>query len=294
MKDIIVIVGPTGVGKTKLSIELAKKLDAEIINGDSVSIYKKLDIGSAKPSIEERDGVVHHLIDIRDVEDDYNVYDYQKDVRSLIEDINNRGKRIIIVGGTGLYIKAALYDYHFDKEENINNYDDLSIEELLNRIKKYDIDLDKIDINNKRRLIRTLQKLDNGSEFTYDKDKLLYPIKVIGLTTDRDYLYNRINDRVDNMISNGLIDEVKSLKEYYNNSRILNSAIGYKEFYEYLFNNKDILKVVEEVKQNSRRFAKRQYTFFKHQFDVEWFDVDFNDFNNTIEEVYNYIEKVHN
>ena len=294
MKDIIVIVGPTGVGKTKLSIELAKKLDAEIINGDSVSIYKKLDIGSAKPSIEERDGVVHHLIDIRDVEDDYNVYDYQKDVRSLIEDINNRGKRIIIVGGTGLYIKAALYDYHFDKEENINNYDDLSIEELLNRIKKYDIDLDKIDINNKRRLIRTLQKLDNGSEFTYDKDKLLYPIKVIGLTTDRDYLYNRINDRVDNMISNGLIDEVKSLKEYYNNSRILNSAIGYKEFYEYLFNNKDIFKVVEEVKQNSRRFAKRQYTFFKHQFDVEWFDVDFNDFNNTIEEVYNYIEKVHN
>ena len=294
MKDIIVIVGPTGVGKTKLSIELAKKLDAEIINGDSVSIYKKLDIGSAKPSIEERDGVIHHLIDIRDVEDDYNVYDYQKDVRSLIEDINNRGKRIIIVGGTGLYIKAALYDYHFDKEENINNYDDLSIEELLNRIKKYDIDLDKIDINNKRRLIRTLQKLDNGSEFTYDKDNLLYPIKVIGLTTDRDYLYNRINDRVDNMISNGLIDEVKSLKEYYNNSRILNSAIGYKEFYEYLFNNKDILKVVEEIRQNSRRFAKRQYTFFKHQFDVEWFDVDFDDFNNTIEEVYNYIKKVHN
>lgn len=294
MKDIIVIVGPTGVGKTKLSIELAKKLDAEIINGDSVSIYKKLDIGSAKPSIEERDGVIHHLIDIRDVEDDYNVYDYQKDVRSLIEDINNRGKRIIIVGGTGLYIKAALYDYHFDKEENINNYDNLSIEELLNRIKKYDIDLDKIDINNKRRLIRTLQKLDNGSEFTYDKDKLLYPIKVIGLTTDRDYLYNRINDRVDNMIINGLIDEVKSLKEYYNNSRILNSAIGYKEFYDYLFRNKDINIVIDEIKQNSRRFAKRQYTFFKHQFDVEWFDVDFNDFNNTIEEVYNYIEKVHN
>ncbi len=291
MKDIIVIVGPTGVGKTKLSIELAKKLDAEIINGDSVSIYKKLDIGSAKPSIEERDGVIHHLIDIRDVEDDYNVYDYQKDVRRLIEDINNRGKRIIIVGGTGLYIKAALYDYHFDKEENVNNYDDLSIEELLNRIKKYDIDLDKIDINNKRRLIRTLQKLDNGSEFTYDKDKLLYPIKVIGLTTDRDYLYNRINDRVDNMISNGLIDEVKSLKEYYNNSRILNSAIGYKEFYDYLFNDKNIDLVIDEIKQNSRRFAKRQYTFFKHQFDVRWFDVDFNNFNNTIDEVYNYIKK---
>ena len=108
MEDIIVIVGPTGVGKTKLSIELAKKLDAEIINGDSVSIYKKLDIGSAKPSIEERDGIIHHLIDIRNVLEDYSVYDYQKDVRDLIKDISSRGKRIIIVGGTGLYIKAAL------------------------------------------------------------------------------------------------------------------------------------------------------------------------------------------
>ena len=291
MKDIIVIVGPTGVGKTKLSIELAKRIDAEIINGDSVSVYKKLDIGSAKPGIEEREGIIHHLIDIRNVEDDYSVYDYQKDVRSLIEDINNRGKRIIIVGGTGLYIKAALYNYEFSKEESSNLYEDLSDLDIINRIKEYNINLDNIDLNNRRRLVRLLNKLENNEEISMDKDNLLYPIKVIGLTTDRDYLYERINDRVDSMINNGLIDEVKSLKDYYKNSRILNSAIGYKEFYDYLFDNKELDVTIEEIKKDSRRFAKRQYTFFKHQFDVNWFDVDFNNFDNTINEVINFINK---
>ncbi len=291
MKDIIVIVGPTGVGKTKLSIELAKRIDAEIINGDSVSIYKKLDIGSAKPSIEEREGIIHHLIDIKDVEEDYSVYDYQKDVRSLIDDINSRGKRIIIVGGTGLYIKAALYNYEFSKEEVSNLYEDLSDQDIINRIKEYNISLDNIDLNNRRRLVRLLNKLDNNEEISMDKDHLLYPIKVIGLTTDRDYLYERINDRVDSMISNGLIDEVQSLKDYYKNSRILNSAIGYKEFYDYLFNNKELDATIEEIKKDSRRFAKRQYTFFKHQFDVNWFDVDFNNFDNTINEVIIFINK---
>ena len=291
MKDIIVIVGPTGVGKTKLSIELAKRIDAEIINGDSVSIYKRLDIGSAKPNIEEMDGIVHHLIDIRDVNENYTVYDYQKDVRKIIEDINSRGKRIIIVGGTGLYIKAALYNYQFNKEENNNNYDDLNIDELLNRIQKYNISLDNVDINNKRRLVRLLQKLENGEDISNDKDNLLYPIKVIGLTTNRDYLYERINKRVDIMVNNGLIEEVESLKDNYSNSRILNSAIGYKEFYDYLYNDKNINLVIDEIKRNSRRFAKRQYTFFKHQFDIKWFDVDFDNFNNTIKEVYNYIKK---
>ncbi len=128
MNDIIVIVGPTGVGKTKLSIELAKRLDGEIINGDSVSIYKRLNIGSAKPTIEEMAGIKHHLIDIKDVDGEYTVYDYQKDSRKVIDEINNRGKRVIIVGGTGLYIKACLYDYKFSKEEKFNSYDELSNE----------------------------------------------------------------------------------------------------------------------------------------------------------------------
>ena len=134
MQDIIVIVGPTGVGKTKLSIELAKKLNAEIINGDSVAIYKNLDIGSAKPTVEERENIPHHLLDIRLPEEDYSVFEYQKDVRRLIEEITSRNKRVIIVGGTGLYIKAALYDYTFTEGTTYNDYPNLTNEELLNRI----------------------------------------------------------------------------------------------------------------------------------------------------------------
>ena len=290
MKDIIVIVGPTGVGKTKLSIELAKKLDAEIINGDSVAIYKKLDIGSAKPTIDEREGIPHHLIDIKDVEEDYTVFEYQKDVRKKIEEINSRGKRIIIVGGTGLYIKAALYDYNFTEGTTNNQYEELTNEELLDKIKSFNIELEYIpELNNRKRLVRLLNKLENNEEITNNKDNLLYPIKVIGLTTDREYLYERINKRVDIMMNNGLLEEIESLKDKYHNSRILNSGIGYKEFNDYLFNNKPLEVVINEIKQDSRRFAKRQYTFFNHQFNTTWFDVDFNNFNNTIEEVLKYI-----
>lgn len=289
MQDIIVIVGPTGVGKTKLSIELAKKIDAEIINGDSVAIYKDLDIGSAKPTVEERENIPHHLIDVRTVEEEYSVFDYQKDVRKLIDDITSRNKRVIIVGGTGLYIKAALYDYDFDEGTTYNEYNDLSNEQLLNKLKEYTEDID-IHINNRKRLIRLLNKYENNETITHNKDKLLYPTKVIGLTTDRDYLYERINNRVDKMITNGLLDEIKSLKPYYLSSRVLNTGIGYKEFYSHLYENKSLEDTINEIKQDSRRYAKRQYTFFKHQFDTKWFDVDFNNFNNTIEEVYNYIK----
>ena len=292
MEDIIVIVGPTGVGKTKLSIELAKKLDAEIINGDSVAIYKDLNIGSAKPTIEEREGIPHHLIDIKEVTDDYSVYDYQIDCRKAIEDITSRNKRVIIVGGTGLYIKAALYDYKFTKGTTNNQYTNLTNEEILDKISSHDLYLSsQLEVNNRQRLVRVLNKLENKEVFTNNKDKLLYPIKVIGLTTDRDYLYERINKRVDIMINNGLLDEINSLKEKYPNSRILNSGIGYKEFYDYLYNSKDIDSVIESIKQDSRRFAKRQFTFFNHQFETKWITVNFNNFNNTIEEVLNYIKK---
>ena len=289
MKDIIVIVGPTGIGKTKLSIELAKKLDAEIINGDSVSIYKRLNIGSAKPTKEEQSGIPHHLIDIKDVDEDYTVFDYQKDVRKKIEEITSRGKQIIIVGGTGLYIKAALYDYKFTEGTTYNEYNDLSNEEILSKIKEYKVE--KLpELNNRKRLVRLLNKLENNEEITNNKDKLLYNIKVIGLTTDRETLYKRINKRVDIMMENGLLDEINSLKEDYKNSRILNSGIGYKEFYDYLYNNKSLEDVIEEIKKNSRHFAKRQYTFFNHQFNTNWFNVDLNNFDNTIIEVMNFLK----
>ena len=289
MKDIIVIVGPTGVGKTKLSVELAKKIDAEIINGDSVAIYKKLNIGSAKPTVEERQNIPHHLIDICDPKDLYSVYEYQKQVRQKIEEISKRGKRIIIVGGTGLYIKAALYDYRFEKESISNSYDNLTNSEIMNKLKEYNKNID-IHINNRKRLIRQLNKYENNYEDTNGKDTPLYPIKVIGLTTEREVLYDRINKRVDQMINNGLIEEIEGLKDEYKTSRILNQAIGYKEFYNRLFEDESLDKTVEKIKLDSRRYAKRQYTFFRNQFNVKWFDVNFTNFNETIKEVYNHIK----
>ena len=288
MRDIIVIVGPTGVGKTKLSIELAKRLDGEIINGDSVSIFKRLNIASAKPTIEEREGIKHHLIDIKNIDEDYSVYDYQNDAREKIDEINSKNKRVIIVGGTGLYIKAALYNYKFTKGTTYNTYDNLSNEQLYSKIKSLDNNIE-IHKNNRKRLVRVLNKLENNEEISNDKDNLLYPVKIIGLTTDRSTLYERINQRVDNMIKNGLLDEIDSLKDSYKTSRILNSAIGYKEFYDYLENNKSLEDVIEEIKKNSRHYAKRQYTFFNNQMKVAWFDVDFNNFERTIDKVIDYL-----
>lgn len=290
MKDIIVIVGPTGVGKTKCSIELAKSIDAEIINGDSVAIYKGLDIGSAKPTKEEQDNIPHHLIDIKEVDEDYTVFEYQKDCREKIKEIQSRNKRVIIVGGTGLYMKAALYNYQFTEGTTYKDYIEYSNEELLAKIKKQYTGV-LPELNNRKRLVRLLNKLENKEVITNQKDECLYPIKVIGLTTNRETLYERINKRVDCMIENGLLKEIESMKDKYKNSRILNSGIGYKEFNDYLFHDKRLEDVIEEIKKDSRHFAKRQYTFFNHQFNTHWIEVDFNSFSNTIKEVEDYIKK---
>lgn len=290
MKEIIVIVGPTAVGKTKLSIELAKKLDGEIINGDSVSIYKHLNIGSAKPTRKEQKEAVHHLIDIKELNEEYSVYDYQKDARAKIEEIANKGKRIILVGGTGLYIKAALYHYQFNEGTTNHSYEELTNEEILEKIHRFNHSID-IHPNNRKRLVRMLNKLENNEEITNYKNEVLYPIKIIGLTTSRKVLYERINKRVEEMIKDGLIEEVESLKEEYKHSKILNHAIGYQEFYDYLFSNKSLELVEEEIKKNCRHYAKRQYTFFHHQMDVKWFETNYKDFNSTIDEVISYIDK---
>lgn len=290
MKPIIVIVGPTGVGKTKLSIELAKKMNAEIINGDSVAIYKKLDIGSAKPTREERKKAPHHLVDIKDPTEEYSVYDYQRDVREVIKDIDSRGKRVIIVGGTGLYIKAALYNYIFTPENTKQTYEDLTNEQILEKIKEYDSHI-SIHPNNRKRLIRTLNKYENGDNITSKKDECLYPIFVIGLTSLRSTVYDRINQRVEKMMDQGLLQEVLSLQEDYKNSRVLTTAIGYKEFIPYFLGEDNLEKVIQKIQLNSRHYAKRQYTFFNHQFDTHWYNVNFDDFNQTIEEIYQDIKK---
>lgn len=286
MNKIIVIVGPTGVGKTKASVELAKRLNAEIINGDAVSVYKELNIASAKPTLEERSGINHYLLDKVDVCNNYTIYDYQKDARVAIEQIKEKGKNIIVVGGTGLYIKSLLYDYKFHEEE-INRYDDLTNDQIILKIKEYG--KFDIDYSNRRRIVRLLSKLENNIPLS-EKADIIYPSIIIGLTTDRDTLYKVINNRVDNMIKNGLLDEINNLKDRYKDSRVLNSAIGYKEFNDY-FNGDNIENTVEKIKHNSRKYAKRQFTYFKNQFETKWFDVSYDNFNKTIDEIYEYIKK---
>lgn len=280
---IIAIVGPTGIGKTALSISLAKHYNAEIINFDAMQVYEKMDIGTAKVTTEEMDGVVHHLLSYVNVNTNYSVYDYQKDARSLIDKLLKEKKNIIMVGGTGLYLKATLYDYRFSEEKDSTDYDELSAEELLRRISKYNyVPKDK---NNRRRLIRELKKLENNIDIDNNGNKLLYDAKIIGLTTDREILYDRINKRVDIMVENGLVDEVNSLKESFATSKALKTAIGYKEFIPYFNNETSLDEVIDKIKQNSRHYAKRQYTFFNNQLPVTWYHSDFNNFDNTVKMV---------
>ena len=280
---IIAIVGPTGIGKTALSIGLAKHYKAEIINFDAMQVYKKMDIGTAKVTKEEMDGVVHHLLSYVDVNTNYSVYDYQKDARNLIDKLLKEKKNIIMVGGTGLYLKATLYDYRFSEEEDSTDYDDLSTEQLLKRIGKYNyVPKDK---NNRRRLVRELNKLENNIDIDSNGNKLLYDAKIIGLTTDRETLYDRINKRVDIMVRNGLVDEVNSLKESFTTSKALKTAIGYKEFIPYFNGEASLDEVIDKIKQNSRHYAKRQYTFFNNQLPVIWYRSDFTNFDNTVKMV---------
>ena len=291
---IIVITGPTGVGKTKMSVQLAKKYNAEIINGDAVQVYRGLDIGSAKVTEEEKEGIVHHLFDIKNVDEEYSIYDYQKDVRNLIKELEEKNKNIIIVGGTGLYIKSALYDYTLDDNStNSNQYEGISTEELYQELIKLDKDID-IDRYNRRRVVRALNYYkENNKSISLNKNgnKLLYDAIFIGLTmNNREELYERINNRVDKMIENGLIEEVKSFYDKGIKTKPLLSAIGYKELYQYFDNQISYEEAIDLIKRNSRRYAKRQYTFFNHQFNIKWFNVNIDNFDETIFEVSKYID----
>ena len=285
---IIVISGPTGVGKTKLSIALAKKYNAEIINADSVQVYKKMDIVSAKITNEEKEGVVHHLLDIKNYDENYTVYDYQLDARKVIKECLKKDKNVIIVGGTGLYIKALLYDYRFNKDEDINKYNNLSNQELINKIKNIDKNI-LIDENNKRRLIRKLINLENNTNIN-NGDVLLYNnVVFIGLTTSRDILYKKINDRVDTMIDNGLLNEAKYFYNLNKNTKSLKTVIGYKELFMYFDGKISKSEAINLIKQRSRHYAKRQYTWFKNKMSLKWFNVNYDNFDITINEVIKYI-----
>ena len=279
---IIVIVGPTGVGKTKLSIELAKKINAVIINGDSMQVYKSLDIGTAKIKESEKEGIEHYLFDICTPLEDYNIYKYQQDGRYLLDKFIKENRNVIIVGGSGLYLKSLLYDYKFQEESIQDDYHDLTNEEILKEIKKnHETD---IHVNNRKRLIRELNKIKNGNNIKTDIYKKLYDFTIIGLTCPRDKLYEIVDKRVDMMIEEGLVTEVKNLYNQGIRSKAIETGIGYKELYAYFDKQVTLEDAINNIKKNTRHFIKRQYTFFKHQMDVNWVNVNFQDFKETIQE----------
>lgn len=285
---IIVIVGPTGVGKTSLSLSLAKNYNAEIINIDAMQIYKEMNIGTAK--IMDTKGIPHHLLSIRSVSEPYSVYEYQKDARKILDEFIKNNKNVIIVGGSGLYVKALLYDYKFDVENDNNQYDNLSNEDIYTEIKELNNEVD-IHINNRKRLVRMLNKLKNNNKLDNNGDTLLYDnVYFIGLSTDRTTLYKRIDERVDEMVKEGLIEEVKSLYDKNINTIPINTAIGYKELYKYFDSKISKEDAIDLIKKNSRHYAKRQYTWFNNKMNIKWFNVDFNNFENTIKEVIKYID----
>lgn len=286
---IIAVVGPTGVGKTKMSVELAKRYNAEIISCDSMQIYKKMDIGTAKVTEEEKQGIKHYMIDIKDVNEDYSVYDYQKDARQILNKLLKEQKNVIIVGGTGLYLKALLYNYEFKENDIKKDYSKYTNEELYNMVKEIDNDT-KIHVNNRQRLESYLNNHEEDDILV--SDKILYDAKIIGLTRPREELYETINNRVDKMMKDGLLEEAKSFYDKNIHSKAINTAIAYKELYEYFDGKITLEEAVDLIKQRSRRYAKRQYTWFNNQMNVNWFNIDVNNFNDTIKEVTNYIENI--
>lgn len=302
MEKVIVVIGPTSVGKTKMGVALAKKLNGEVISGDSMQIYRQMDIGTAKATKDEMEGIAHHCLGILDPHDNYSVHDFQKMVRQKILEITKRGHIPIIVGGTGLYIKAALYDYEFEKtegdhdkiKEKYKNYDNIS---LYNYLLSIDEESAKIlHPNNRRRVLRTIEIYENTgrkkSEIINEQEHVcLYDAYFVGLTLPRDLLYERINQRVDMMKNAGLKKEIEQLyQQGLNRNHQSMKAIGYKEWFDYFDHLIDENTVYENIKKHSRQYAKRQYTWFRNQFDVHWYEVNLEDFNKTIQQVLNDIK----
>ncbi|MBY0600411.1 tRNA (adenosine(37)-N6)-dimethylallyltransferase MiaA [Bacillus bingmayongensis] len=286
-EKVAVIIGPTAVGKTKLSIDLAKALNGEIISGDSMQIYRTMDIGTAKVTTEEMEGIPHYMIDIKNPEDSFSVAEFQELVRGHIREITERGKLPIIVGGTGLYIQSVLYDYQFTDEAGDPVYreklEKLATEHGVEYVHKKLQEVDpesasRIHANNVRRVIRALEIFHTTGQKMSDQlekqeNELLYDVSLIGLTMDREMLYDRINLRVDLMVGQGLLQEVNTL--YENGVQDCQSiqAIGYKELYNYFEGHISLEEAIMQLKTNSRRYAKRQLTWFRNKMDVTWFDV---------------------
>lgn len=281
-QKVLAIVGPTGIGKTSLSVWLAKQWNGEIISCDSMQVYKKMDVGTAKVTKEEMQGVHHELIDVQDYSQPYNVKVFQDKCRKAIQEVASRGKLPILCGGTGLYLKAALYDYEFQEEEEDTEYKAFlelkTNEELVEMLKKEDEKaLEKIHPNNRKRLIRALQICHSGMKKSEQEERQqhipLYDVYFLGLDIDRNLLHERIDRRVDVMFENGLVQEVNTLFSDPSTWEYTSfQGIGYKEFKDYFLKKKSIEEVKTSIKTHSRQYAKRQYTWFKNQMPVHWFE----------------------
>lgn len=292
MNKVIVITGPTAVGKTKLSIALAKHFNTELINGDAYQVYDNLNIGVAKPTIEELKEVKHHLMGYYPSNKEYNVAIYQKDVRSKIDELISRSKLPIIIGGSGLYIDSVISDYDFSTpSRNEDNYLEYSNEQLYNILLQLDKEVAlKNHPNNRKRVIRAIELIKSNNTSKEDLNKrceLCYDALIICLVDDRESLYNRINKRVDEMIDNKLVEEVIHLKTNNLFSKTSIEAIGYKEIIKYLNNEITLNEAIDQIKINSRHFAKRQLTWFRHHHNDITKNIMINqtNFTKTIDEV---------
>lgn len=281
---ILVVVGPTAVGKTALGIELAQAFNGEIISGDSQQVYRKLDIGTAKATVQEQAEAVHHLIDVRDVDENYSVYDFVKEAKAAIIDIYNRGKLPIIVGGTGLYLQSLLEGYHLGGEvdqEQVLAYraqlDNLSDDDLFGRIAELGLDIPQL---NRRRAMRALELAKFGQ--VMENKETNYEALLIGLNDDRQLLYDRINKRVDFMLENGLLQEAQWLYENFPQVQAAR-AIGYKELFPYFSGEQSLQEATDKLKQNTRRFAKRQLTWFRNRMSINFYRVSDSDTKEKIE-----------
>ncbi len=286
MNKVICVVGPTAVGKTKIAIELAKHYNIDIISGDSVAVYRGLDIGSAKPTKEEMDGVKHYLIDIAEVKDGFSVCDFQAKAREIMD----KRDLSLICGGTGLYVQSAIFNYEFNAQkrdlsygDKYNNYSNDELFELL-LSKDPNIDRTKLHPNNRKRVLRALEVYEelDTSIHSFNKNKEpLYDYFIVYLTLDRNVLYDRINKRVDIMMESGLLDEVKNLYD----DGILPHAIGYSEFVPYFEGLVSLETAVDEIKKNTRHLAKRQETWFRNQMDSHFYNVNLDNINETISNI---------
>lgn len=291
MSKIILIVGPTGTGKTTLSIELAKKYDAVILNADSTQVYTEPLIATAKIKEHEKEGIEHYLFDAVSLNDDYTLYDYQKDGRRLLDRFISENKNVIIVGGSGLYVKALLYNYILEDKKEIDiDFSKYSNEELKSKVLSLDPESD-IHVNNRQRLegfLKHYYETGKVIKKTDEINKKLYDFISIGLKSDRETLYKMLDKRVDSMFNDGLLTEAERL--YKMNLKNYTNIIGYRELNEYFNGNITLEEAKDLIKRNIRRYAKRQFTWFNNQMkDIKWFDVNYDNFYDTIKEVENYL-----